>query len=47
MYAVSGKIGGFTLSNGSLSWDVSNFIGFEGQTFKYTNKCNIGQTTND
>lgn len=44
--AVSGKIGGFTLKNDCLTWDVSTRLGFGGQYFDYTNKCNIGQNTN-
>lgn len=44
--AVSGKIGGFTLKDDCLTWDVSTSVGFGGQSFDYTNKCNIGQNTN-
>lgn len=44
--AVSGKIGGFTLKNDCLTWDVSTRLGFGGQYFNYINKCNIGQNTN-
>lgn len=44
--AVSGKIGGFTLKNDCLTWDVSTSVEFRGQSFDYTNKCNIGQNTN-
>lgn len=44
--AVSGKIGGFTLKYDCLTWDVSTRLGFGGQYFDYTNKCNIGQNTN-
>lgn len=44
--AVSGKIGGFTLKHDCLTWDVSTRLGFGGQYFDYTNKCNIGQNTN-
>ncbi len=44
--AISGKIGGFTLNNGSLTWSISDSVSYGGVTFNYTNKCNIGQTTN-